>query len=728
LGFRLRAAGSAARRVAGVWAVYGVLEVLFSGIVPGVRDLVVTLVQSHTLRSGGRLSPAFAVAAIAIYTLTGAVLGAAMGLFSARGGPQAAGGKPGADGEVTAPPWELLGAASVALVFGVHGCLEGQWFMLPSLAVGSGLLALRAAFGSRWLARHAWAAALDPRAIVTLLVGLVFLSRPRPYMSTARTAAVLLVYAAAVWLVAAALRRFSAGQRLRDSLARHRTLAAAGGFVVLAACIYGAATVGRTPPAAADADRPAPPGSAPNVLLIILDTVRADHLSVYGYGRDTTPNLRRLARAATLYPNAIASSNYTLPTHASIFTGLIPTRHGVHLPATAAAPGPAVRMPDDCPTMPTLLRARGYRTEALVANTVLLVPTLGFDRGFARYVNPDETRFFDPEPILPYFLQHAVRRGLVRALDPDRPDSIFAGADQLVDAALATVDAAARVGRPLFLFMNLMDAHMPYSAAPPFDRRYEGRDPAFSWETLRSRFDEINVRHVSRLTERERRHLTSQYDGAIAFIDMELDRLFDHLRSLGVFDNTLVIVTSDHGEAFGEHGTIGHAITLYQEELHVPLLIKWPVGQGGTRVYEAPTSSVDLLPTVLATIGAPVPRGLDGESLLRPDRLSTKRWVVSECCADDADVDERTAPGHAVADLALFSGTEKMLSRRGTATELYDLSGDAGERANLLGARPPAAGWPEQMALIAKLRLAPKRLPTVDLDNRDRLRALGYIQ
>jgi arylsulfatase A-like enzyme len=458
-----------------------------------------------------------------------------------------------------------------------------------------------------------------------------------------------------------------------------------------------------------------------NVVLITLDTVRADHLSVYGYQRDTTPHLRDFSREATVYTQAIAASDITLSSHASIFTGLYPSWHGAFV------------VPSDHPygrplssqslTLAEMLRSNGYRTEAVAANQGYLQPSIGVIRGFEVKDVHGPARLCSSHPT-PY-LREGARRVLSLLMDTNAFDALTLRATDVNQRALAVIEEAQHAG-PFFLFINYMDAHMPYVPPAPFNDRFEGRDLHFKPYADHTRLtDDVDYgkRHVNAT---ERKHLVSQYDGGIAYIDSEIGNFVARLRELGLYENTLIIITGDHGEAFGERDIIQHSRgSAYQDQVHVPLLIKYP-GQHEARRSDALVSHVDLMPTVLDLAGYAVPPGLQGRSLRSP-RTDGSDAVYAEARAAGA---LSTSPRFKGVRRAMFVGSWKLIAWTEGLPELYDLAADPGETRNLYRADDPHA---KALAdrLSAWVASAPRQVEEpgkLDKNSVEKLKSLGYAQ
>jgi arylsulfatase A-like enzyme len=486
------------------------------------------------------------------------------------------------------------------------------------------------------------------------------------------------------------------------------------GLVALGSVVLVLSVVGADP----SHDRRVAAGAArPNVLLITLDTVRADHLSVYGYGLQTTPNLDALS--ATVYRRATASSNWTLPSHASILTGQSPRRHGAHTSSGSGARG--LRISESSTTLAEALVREGYDARAVVANTAILLPSLGFHRGFEDYERPVAE---GPIALIEdrYLLQSPIRRVLARASGRIRE---YASADEINRLAADALDTGRRTGKPFFLWLNYMDAHSPYAPPAPFDARYPGKDASFRWETFPAMVGDVNVRRTRVLADREVRHLTSQYDGAIAYLDEQLGRLFEHLRATGAYDNTLIVITSDHGESLGDAGLLAHNYSLRQAQVWVPLIVKYP-GQTRRETDDLLASSIDILPTVLDVAGGSPLEGAEGRTL-RDAAALRNRWVTAESytprgpafSSKDGRPDE----------MALYGDQLKLVVGAGGGVELYDLRADPAERQNLAGRRPIPRGWLDAIDLaMGEARRASLPASPVDADTIERLRSLNYIR
>jgi arylsulfatase A-like enzyme len=462
----------------------------------------------------------------------------------------------------------------------------------------------------------------------------------------------------------------------------------------------------------------------PNVVLIVLDTVRASHVSFMGYARDTTPFLRSLARDASVFSRAIASSNMTLPTHASLLTGQYARRHGAHYQPPEFSTGRPVA--DAIDTLAERLAAKGYRTAAVVANQWYLDDAWGMAQGFEAYDDRHYLGLTSPGNVA--LLAPAIAQVAPWALPRDSWRDFRRG-DEITRAGLTLIDDFTAARAPFFLFLNYMDAHHPYLPPAPFDARFEGRDDAVSLFEY-DRLARAVMRKHRGLTGAERDALLSQYDGAIAYVDDQIRIVAERLESAGQLDNTLFIVTSDHGETFGEHSLIGHGLSTTLEQTAVPLLVRFPRDDGEDRAgaeVSAWASHVDIVPTALAAAGLPLDAELDGVDLATLTN-DTARAVVSEAFQSPYYADVSSDIGRP--ETALFFGTHKLVVRHSGDHLLFDLSQDPGESSNVRESDHTGAA-----RLDAQLQAWLDRVPRFDArgsrpDQRtmDRLKSLGYVR
>ncbi len=458
----------------------------------------------------------------------------------------------------------------------------------------------------------------------------------------------------------------------------------------------------------------------PNVILITMDTVRADHLSLAGYERDTTPNLRKLSKKATLHTNAIASGDMTLPTHASIFTGLYARQHGAHHTDKLSLGNP---LSDKLNTLAEMLSQKGYYTAAVVANRGYLTHHFGFDQGFDYYDNRKVVLFLGSTPS--YYVRNAISGFLSHFAPYYQSGLTYRRAEEINNEVFSQLKRSEALDNPFFLFINYMDAHNPYIPPPPFDSQYPGKDEGFTPNRYNYLYKEIMTLNYT-MTENEHRHLVSQYDGEIAYIDHNIGKLILRLKELELYENSLIIITSDHGEVFGERDLMNHGVSVYQDQVYIPLVIKYPENNQG-HVVDGLVSVVDLVPTVMDVLNYENPEGLQGRSLLSA-KQEKPRDVFSESFPDGKMLEWH--PRFHRIERAILSGPYKLINSTTGKNELYDLSKDPNEKRNLYGVNDS-----KSMELEAKLNQWLKdtkeksgTTTKLDKDALERLKALGYVQ
>jgi arylsulfatase A-like enzyme len=415
--------------------------------------------------------------------------------------------------------------------------------------------------------------------------------------------------------------------------------------------------------------------SKPNILLLTLDTVRADHLSLYGYKRNTTPHLAELARVATVFSHATASGDMTITSNAAILTGTYASWNGARPHQSSSGNG--VPISNKYPTLAEILSEHGYSTAAVVANSGFLTREWGFDRGFQFFDARGAVRMMPPQK--EYLLRYGARQVLHRVVDTAAFDMMFLRAGEINREAYGLLDRARSSGRPFFLFLNYMDAHSPYAPPPQFDELYPAeKDLSIPDARYGQLFDQL-AEGRGQMSEKERQHYISQYDGAIAYMDAEIGRLIAGLKQRGLYENTLLIIVSDHGEAFGERDLIGHGLSVNKDQVDVPLIVKYPGSDQGEWVEER-VGHTDVLPTVLEVTGITPPQFLQGFSLRRGVG-NTDRRLISE-----------SFPGSGLISLnrkfnrierAIYSGSFKYIDSTAGKHELYDVSADPSEAHNL---------------------------------------------
>ncbi len=319
-----------------------------------------------------------------------------------------------------------------------------------------------------------------------------------------------------------------------------------------------------------------PSAESPNVIVVIIDTLRADHLSAYGYARTTSPNLKWLAAHGVLFENAIAPSSWTLPSHASMLTGLPPHAHG--------AENYAAVLRENVPVIGELFAARGYATGAFSANPFFFCRKVGLDRGFIHFADTSNTmdgylgRLFVGQTLDAMLHAAHLRRDFL-----GREDA--AAINRKLMRWVDSLDT-----RPFFAVLNYFDVHDPYIPPASFQQYSRGR-PAARISISFDRFPELNTELLNDEID--------AYDDSIRYADQQLAALISDLRHRHLEKNTIVVVTSDHGEAFGEHGLITHGMALYMPLLHVPLVVWGPGNVPEGRIVSIPVGTLNISATLL---------------------------------------------------------------------------------------------------------------------------------
>ena len=638
---------------------------------------------------------------LAVYAAAGLLLGALAGLLPS-----------GGDHPEEKHPRRYLvtGALTVAAAFVVNTATGSREPACLTVGIGVTAMLLLAVRSKLWRERLSLVA--NPWGTAVLLLaaarwGSEMLRQQGPVVRCAAVIVALLAFAGLSILKDRILRP-RAGSPLRQAAA-----IAAGMLAV-----FGCALLLDHPGARVRAaSKPSGP-SRPNIVLISLDTVRADHLSLYGYSRKTTPRLEALAQSSTLYRHAQAAGDMTLPSHAAMFTGTYASWNGAH-------PGlneHANAMAEQYRTLPEILSANGYATLAVVANTAFLQPAFGFDRGFESFDSRSPLLLLPPDK--PYYLRQGVRRFLHQFTATEEFDMNVRRASEINEVAYQALARVRGEGRPFFLFVNYMDAHSPYVPPAPFDAMYPGKDRTVTYARRLAWGAEVASLR-GKLTGPQRDHLISQYDGAIAYMDAQIGDLIRHLQQAGVYENTLIAVTGDHGEAFGERGFMGHGESVYQDEVSVPLLIRYPRGQ--KQVVESLAGHVDILPTILASAGIPAPVFVQGRNLL-DGATPADRFLVSESFPEPRlmDLHKRFIR----TERALYSGKYKLIASTAGKRELYNIANDPAEQSDLCGGETSRC---VEMAgtLEAWLKSAPRPVATkktLDGESIKRLKGLGYVK
>lgn len=323
-----------------------------------------------------------------------------------------------------------------------------------------------------------------------------------------------------------------------------------------------------------------------NIILIVIDALRFDHLGMSGYGRDTSPNLDKLANESVFFSNAVTAIPSTTPSIASLMTGLYPHSNGLRFIHRQ-------KLRPNVATLAEILQAHGYKT-------------IGYD---LESINSGIERGFDDFSSLQWRVKNKIRREAKRLVRRKE----IKPAEEL--AYFAEEQIKKHNGKKFFLYMHYSDLHTPYSPPKPFNEMF---DPGYMGGSIFDDWDNKKKEIIfGRNLQKEKiHHAIAQYDGLIKFIDAQLGRIISCLEGLRLKDNTIMVITADHGEGFGEHGLyFQHTLCLYEEGIKIPLIIRSPTLKRPKKI-ETQVSSIDIMPTILDILGIQLIEEVDGKSLV----------------------------------------------------------------------------------------------------------------
>jgi arylsulfatase A-like enzyme len=475
----------------------------------------------------------------------------------------------------------------------------------------------------------------------------------------------------------------------------------------------------------------------PNILLISIDSLRPDHLSAYGYAKETTPFLTELAGQGMLFRNAFSASNWTGAAVASLLTGRHPTRHGYT--------NQRYYLDEDVPTLAQMVQAAGYRT-ACFSNNLYITPQTGLTRGFAQFFYRGIEQAYDSVAAQQSVLSRSwarVKQALPQTIKAVARDTLdLAGGQKSLsrdDGALATEQAVCRwlhddQDRPFFAFIHYQEPHSPYFPPKPYRNRFFPEGWLQQWRYLE--YDHIHYYAGKKsFTRRQMDNFLALYDGEICYLDWRLGRLFDYLRAQLLLEDTVVVVTADHGECFGENGYIWHAFNLYDSLIRVPLIVRYPRWFAQAKTDDSLVQSVDIAATLLDGLGLAAGEG-DGRSFLQP---CTREAVMVESDAAGKMTTRwlQKRPELAAADFSQYirdlrcyrTEVAKLIWSGDGQHEFYDLMQDPQETRNRYGADPRSHEYVRQLQKWfsgLQPHQANASQPGFDKDTWEKLKALGY--
>lgn len=617
----------------------------------------------------------------------------------------------------------LRRGAWAGLGFGLAAAIAESWFgLLSALFARIGPPALTLAQGAGWLIAGALLLGVLAAPLLRLPAGRVWhaIALALMYAGLHRWVMVETPQTALPAYVAPPAALILTLLGLLLARWRPRLPLAIGGLLLVAGCFAPATYLAVTQPEAAEPEplADAPPG-APDVVLVVLDTVRAANVSAYGYARPTTPVFDALASEGALFLDATSPSTWSLASHASLFTGRFTSSHGAH--------AENMLLRTDLPTLAETLASAGYQTSCFTSNA-FISPALGLTRGF-RYVD-EAWRGGGAGSTFMFAFRLLDRLGFG---EQDK------GGAAVVEsfgrwAARTPADA-----RPQFVFLNFIEAHFPYHQLPDeYLRAFTSAPHAelrqVSMELLATQFGGPPPADPARASELA----MDMYDGGILYTDTLLGRIVEAIRARGTLDRTLLIVMSDHGELIGEHGFYGHGMSMYEPGIRVPLLLRYPPAiPAGTRVA-TPVSTVGAYATAREVAGLEPDPTLHVSSLLGPMRggppggpVLAERYARPQMEPGTDPVQDPT-----VRIRTYRVGSLKLVETSKGASLLFDLASDPGEENDLSDVRRGDVArlqgeldvWSAALALPPlDAELGPGAEPELDPEARERLRALGYV-
>lgn len=507
------------------------------------------------------------------------------------------------------------------------------------------------------------------------------------------------------------------------------------GAVVVAGLVFsGGLTISGSPSTAsfrlkhASAENGANASRQANIIWIVMDTARRDHISVYPTARITTPNLNAFAKDALVFRQAYSAAPWTLPSHASMFTGTFSSRHGAHHSSEPEEQRGSPLAAENL-TIAEVLSANGYRTAAVAANKAYLHRWTGLSQGFDFYFDawPLVHNLFWG-PVLRNFhpdFRHSVLRINEVCLAPEINQIVFDWLDR----------HASNRERPFFLFINYMEPHGGVGHLPqPFDSRFGFvRNPKLGRRMISDAEIGRVVRFEKEVSPEHKALWNSYIDRKIYFMDHHIGKLLDRLKSSGLYDDSFIIVTSDHGELFGEHHSFSHGVDLYNELIWIPLIVKYP-GSRQKGFSDRLVQTVDLMPELLYNLGIEIPAQVQGEPF-----AEISHPIVSEVFSNKHNSLVRLYPRRFDRDLrAIYSAGKanffKYIFASNAMSEMYDLKTDPFELDNLIDKRPAVAerltkelkDWRNSFEPIMSAESKARQIDDKEFEKR--LRSLGYIK
>jgi arylsulfatase A-like enzyme len=419
-------------------------------------------------------------------------------------------------------------------------------------------------------------------------------------------------------------------------------------------------------------------GTRPNVIFISLDTLRADHVFCYNkIKKQTSPNIDKIAKEGYIFEKAYSTTSWTLPAHASMMTGLFPSSHNADRSDQQTFRRPLNPLPQSAKTLAEVLSDNGYLTAGVIS-VPLLSSAFGMDQGFQYYDEKmDPFEDFKFLYLNEYSMLIKVLK-FTKIINKDYAD----GQKRVTEVnakGLKWIENNKDRNEPFFFFLHYFEPHYVYEPPNPYDLRDDGSkiDYFLEMETLNHGLFSLSRSGIE--------DLVTLYDGEIEYLDHHLGKLFDTLKQWGILDNTLLIITSDHGESFNEHEVWTHGNRLYQEQIHVPLIVRYPKLVPANHIdTKNIVQLVDLMPTILDVLKIPIPEYIQGRSLLPIFQNESDlrfNMAFAELKPDIIWKSKNSRFGHGI--MAIIRGEWKYILPDTGMEELYNIDIDPFENQNL---------------------------------------------
>jgi len=463
----------------------------------------------------------------------------------------------------------------------------------------------------------------------------------------------------------------------------------------------------------------------PNLIFIVLDSARKDHFSLYGYNRPTSPFLEKFAQGCLVFTNAQTTAPWTLPAHASLFTGLYPHEHGAHHnPISRDLP-----LESSHTTLAEVLKSKGYHTAGISANFAYVTRKFGIGQGFDYFFSSYQPDYIlcCKSDLMRFFLKTGLMMRIILKLSSYQylyqyyrpyPSAI----DIIAKAKRWLSQNCLNTGSPCFLFLNLMEAHFPYLPPPKYLHIFSQPLPVNYWGEADSLIY-FSTERVGRilsfqetLTDREKTALNALYDEEIFFLDAVLKDFIGWLEDKNLFNNSLIVITSDHGELLGEKNLLKHGLTLYREELAVPLLVKTPFSSfKGT--YEQFFTTNYLFNYIIDC--------LEEQTKCVPAQSFKKEYYLAERFGLQSLTKFKIEKYN---KLALFASNYKVILNHPDDVQVFDLNTDPTESKDIKNNHPELVEWGENLYQHIFKEESKEKQFVLSPEAKKRLRALGYLR